>query len=82
MEELFDIVHGQNWELHLDKVDEPVGEDDDEEPQRKKRGGNVEPVIPVIPTDRVEQLLESLEFNEVNMYRYYVCFFLISSLII
>lgn len=53
----------------LDKVDEPLGEDDDEEPQRKKRGANVGPVIPVIPTECVDQLLESLEFNEVNMYR-------------
>lgn len=48
---------------------------DEEEPVKKKRGGKSEPVIPIIPSDRVQELVDSLEFNEVDMYRLvkYIC---------
>lgn len=55
------------YEIGQDKVEEEVDEENDEPVIRKR--GQQGPTIPIIPSDRVQELLDNLEFNEVNMYK-------------
>lgn len=50
-----------------EKLPENAG--DGEEPSTKKRQAKCVNPLPIIPSDRVQDLIDSLEFNQVDMYR-------------
>lgn len=43
--------------------------DDDDEPVKKKRGAKTPEPEMILPTNQVAELIESLQFNAVDMYK-------------